>query len=79
MLSLPTVGAKEFRQNMRKYARAVKRGKTFVVKSHNEVLFKIVPADKQNKIYTLEDMMNIRFSHPDKNLSKKVDEIVYDL
>lgn len=62
---------------MKKYTSAAKRGRTFIVKSHNKILFKVGPADKQP--HTLQDLLNIRFSHQDKNVSKKVDEIVYEL
>lgn len=79
MLSLPTVGVKEFRQNMKKIARATRRGKTFVVTSHKEPLFKVGPVSEDEKNYTLKDFEKISFRSNDPNLSKKIDEIVYGL
>ena len=72
-----TVGVKEFRENFKKYANATKRGQSFIVSNHKEPLFKVGPLEEPVGKYTLKDMTKIRFSHPDKNVSKKIDEIVY--
>jgi len=40
-------------------------------------LFRVGPLEEPVGKYTLKDMTKIRFSHPDKDISKKIDEIVY--
>lgn len=73
------IGVREFHQNFKKVAMAAKRGTRFIVTAHRTPVFRIEPMEKREPKYTLKDLMDIRFHDPDRNLSKKIDEIVYDL
>ena len=42
-----TVGLKELRQNVTKYARKVQEGQSFIVFKHSKPLFKISPIDDE--------------------------------
>lgn len=78
------IGVRELTRNMKTISRATKRGASFLVMRNTEPLFRIEPiADekKQENIpagkYTLKDLMGIRFRSGEKDLSKRIDEIVY--
>ncbi len=73
------IGVRELHRNLKKIALATKRGTSFLVMVHSTPLFRIEPIKKETKKYGLKDFAQMTFSDPDKNLSKKVDEIVYDL
>ena len=74
------IGIKELQGNLKRVADAAQRGETFTVVRDSKPVFRIEPIQEpRQKKRTLTDLLNAaRFSHPDKNLSKKVDEIVYD-
>ena len=71
------IGIKELQGNLKRVADAAQRGETFTVVRDSKPVFRIEPiaAHKTGK-YTLKDLLGIRFKG-DKNLSKRVDEIVY--
>jgi len=74
------IGVRELHYDLKKITLAMKRGRSFLVKNHKEVLFRIEPAVTQKKHVgksILKDFEDMMFNHPDKNLSKKIDEIVY--
>ena len=80
MLPVQTIGVKEFRNDFKKIVRATKRGQSFVVTSHKEPLFRIEPPQKEKKRAAktlLEEFGDLQFHSGQKDLSKRIDEIVY--
>ena len=73
------IGVRELSRNLKAVSRATKRGTSFMVMRNSEPLFRIEPAIETTKKgkYTLKDLMSIRFHSGEKDLSKRVDEIVY--
>lgn len=73
------IGTKQLRSSLPDIAKAVKRGVRFSVMRHHEHLFDIVPPKDKKTTYTLEDFEKLQFSDQDctRDLSKKIDEIVY--
>lgn len=72
-----TIGVRELHQDLTTIAKAVARGKSFVVVRHTKPLFQINPIkDEKNYKYTIDDLKKIRFSGG-KSLSKDIDKIVY--
>lgn len=71
---------RELLRNAKGVTKASKRGVSFLVMTNTTPAFRIEPAEEVNtKKYTLKDLMSIRFRSGDKNLSKKVDKIVYGI
>ncbi len=65
---------------MRKVTEATRRGQSFTVVKNSKAVFQIVPLERvPGKKYTLKDVLKIRFRSKDKNLSKNIDKIVYDI
>ena len=82
MLPTQTIGVKKFRSDFKKIVRATKLGRSFVVTSHKEPIFRIEPPMKQKKragktLY--DEFKDMQFSSGDPNLSKKIDKIVYGI
>ena len=79
----PTViGIKQLHKELTRVSNAAQKGKSFIVMKHAKPVFRIEPVREQNnKPYTLEDLKKIQFTLPkrDRNLSKRVDQIVYGL
>lgn len=73
------IGIKEFHKNFVKIAQKAKKGHSFIVFKHSEPLFKIEPPEEKKNKYTLEDFKKLRFTGGGKNLSKKIDSIVYGI
>ncbi len=73
------IGVREFHGNFKKIAQATQRGASFIVTAHHVPIFRIEPIQKKARTTLWDDIKDIHFSHDDPNLSKKIDEIVYDL
>lgn len=74
------IGVRELARNMKSISRATKRGASFLVMRNAEPVFRIEPALEEKKgKYTLKDLMSIRFDSGEKDLSKRIDEIVYGI
>ncbi len=72
------IGIKKLHQDLTKISLAASRGESFIVVKHAKPVFRIEPAYASlKKKYTLQDFKKIRFKSKDRNLSKKVDRIVY--
>ena len=78
---IPTqIGIKQFHKDLSKITRAVMRGHSFLILKHATPVFNVTPASPPApKKYTLQDLFSIRFKSGDKNLSKKIDKIVYGI
>ena len=76
------IGIKQLHKELSQVAQAASGGRSFVVLKHAHPLFRIVPLEyptgqQPKKKFQLADLLNLRFEARDKNLSKKIDEIVY--
>lgn len=72
------IGIKELQGNLKRVADAAQRGETFTVVRDSKPVFRIEPiaGGKKGK-YTLRDLLSIRFNSGEKNLSKRIDKILY--
>lgn len=73
------IGVRDLYLNLKKITLATKHGASFIVTVHRTPIFRIEPIRKKKKTTLWEDMQDIRFSDSDPHLSKKIDEIVYDV
>jgi len=72
------IGIRELTRNTKDVYRDTRRGISFVVMRNTEPLFRIEPIGAHRKgKHTLADLLSIRFRSGDKDLSKKVDTVVY--
>ena len=75
-----TIGVREFRQKLPKVLKAVERGHWFTIVRYSKPVAQFTPVRAlAEKRYTLQDLQNLRFQFKtkDKNVSKKIDKIVY--
>lgn len=77
-MNTKTLNSREFFRSPAKVARMIREGTKIVVTRNGEELFEAVPK-KEKKGATIDDFRDLIFHDPklDRNLSKKVDEIVY--
>ncbi len=72
------IGIKQLHKQLRQIAEAALQGQSFTVVKNSKPVFKIEPIEQTSvKKYTLDDFKKLQFSIKDKNLSKKIDKIVY--
>lgn len=78
--NLPTMSLRELVQKPSGLSKLVRIGREFIVTRHGQPFFLATPI-KEKKGKTIHDFDYLMFSDPkmDKNLSKKVDEIVYGI
>lgn len=78
----PMIGIKQLYKELPRVAKAAQMGRSFLVVKHNKPIFRIEPvrmpgtARKKN---TLTDFERLQFRGGDRNISKKIDQIVYGL
>ena len=71
------IGIREFVRNTKAISRQTRKGISFIVMRNTEPLFRVEPiARPRTGKYTLKDLVSIRFKG-EKDLSKRIDEIVY--
>ena len=72
------IGIKQLQRSLKKVADAAGRGETFTVVRDSKPVFRIeLILEHGIKKYTKKDLLSIRFNSGEKDLSKRVDEIVY--
>lgn len=74
------IGVKQFHLEFKKITEQARRGKSFLIVRHRAPLFRIEPPvskEQKKKKYTLRDLESIHFTGKDRDLSKKIDRIVY--
>ena len=72
------IGIKALQGNLKRVADAAQRGETFTVVRDSKPVFRIEPVTvRRGKKYTKEDLLSLRFRSGEKDLSTRVDEIVY--
>ncbi len=85
---MQTINVRYLQRNMKDIAEKVKKGNSFAVFKNSTIIFQINPAPKdllcennsrkQNEFTTLHDVFKKAQFNGDKNLSKQVDDIVYN-
>ena len=73
------IGIKKLHQDLTQISLAASRGESFIVVKHAKPVFRIEPVRQFSKRYTIDDLKKLRFNVKDRNLSKKVDKIVYGI
>ncbi|MBI4599764.1 hypothetical protein HY732_02475 [Candidatus Uhrbacteria bacterium] len=74
------IGVKHLQTRFKDVTRAAQKGQSFLVMKHTTPLFRIEPVTKKKEArYTLDDLMTIRFTSRDRNLSKKIDDYLYNV
>lgn len=72
------VGIKELHKRLSEISDLVGRGYSFLVVKNSRPAFSIEPIREEiRRKYSLKDFDKIRFKSGDKNLSKKIDRIIY--
>lgn len=75
--NIPTFTMREFLRSPKQASDLLRSGQSIHVTSRGELLFTATPPKKESRGATIKDFAHIRFKSGDKDLSKKVDEIVY--
>ena len=73
------IGIKELHRNLKNVSLDVGRGVGFLVVKNSKPVFRIVPL-KEDRIpkYTMDDITALQSRSGHKNLSKKIDEVIYN-
>lgn len=72
------IGIKQLHQELKQITTAVAEGESFIVVRNSQPVFRIEPLeDHTKKKYSLQDFKKIQIKSKEKNLSSKIDEIVY--
>lgn len=72
------IGVRELVRNAKSVSRQTRKGVSFVVMRNREPLFRVEPVtERRGKKYTKKDLFSLQFRSGDKNLSKRIDEILY--
>lgn len=71
------IGVRELQRNLRKISNKALKGQAFVVVRNAKPLFKITPIAASRPKYTLKDFRRLEFDSGERNLSRRIDEIVY--
>jgi len=74
------IGVKQLHKDLKRISEAAMGGESFLIVRNSKPVFRIEPIREiTKKKYTLDDFKKIQFRSGNKNLSKNVDKIVYDL
>jgi antitoxin (DNA-binding transcriptional repressor) of toxin-antitoxin stability system len=81
------IGVKQLHKNMKEIAKRTANGESFIVVSRSKPIFQVVPHKigqnerwgRGKRTYTLKDFEKLQFSSGEKDLSKKIDKVVYGL
>ncbi|MBI3335789.1 MAG: hypothetical protein HY001_04825 [Candidatus Portnoybacteria bacterium] len=81
-MKLQIIGVKQLHRQLKQISQAAVQGQSFLVVKNSKPVFRIEPVEySAEKKYSLEDFKKLQFEmrYKDKNLSKKVDAIVYGI
>lgn len=79
-MKLQIIGVKQLYKQLKQISEATLEGQSFLVVRRSKPVFKIEPIEtRESKKYTLEDFKKIQFRmrHKERELSKRIDKIVY--
>ena len=72
------IGIKQLHTQLKQITQAVSAGEFFIVVKNSQPVFRIEPLEQTvTKKYSLQDFKKLQVKGKAKNLSAKVDEIVY--
>lgn len=72
------IGIKQLHRELSRVAELARLGQSFLVIKNSRPAFRIEPVDSAPiKKYSLANLKTLQFSAKDKNLSKKMDRIIY--
>ncbi len=72
------IGIKQLHTQLRKISQETLKGRSFIVVKNSRPVFRIEPiSDSKEKKYNFSDLKGLQFQCSDKNLSKKIDKIMY--
>ncbi len=71
------MGIKELQLNLKRVADAAQKGESFLIVRDSKPVFRIEPMQNDGRSGTLEDAFEALRFKGEKDLSKKIDEIVY--
>lgn len=73
------MGIKELQLNLKRVADAAQKGESFTIVRDSKPVFRIEPIKNEGRTGTLEDMLKAVSFKGEKDLSQKIDEIVYGI
>jgi hypothetical protein len=74
------IGMRELLRNSKGVTKASKLGVSFLVMTNTTPAFRIEPAEEvKKKKYTKKDLEKIQFRSGERNLSQRIDEILYGI
>jgi antitoxin (DNA-binding transcriptional repressor) of toxin-antitoxin stability system len=76
-MSTAIIGIKELQNNLKRVADAALKGASFTVVRDSKPVFRIEPVIPSNRTGSLKDFLASATFSGEKNLSSRVDEIVY--
>lgn len=79
-MKLQIIGVKQLYKQLRQVSQATLRGQSFLVVRNSKPVFRIEPIEPMaEKKYSLKDFKKLQFRMPekDRNLSRKIDKIIY--
>jgi antitoxin (DNA-binding transcriptional repressor) of toxin-antitoxin stability system len=79
-MNMKTINVRELQRNMKTVAAAVARGQHFIVLKNARPVFEIWPTVERRKKQSktiFDAFKHIQFRSKEKNLSQKIDDIVY--
>lgn len=75
-----TIGARELQRNLKKIFDRAGKGESFIVQKNARPMFRILPMEVvKKKKYTKKDLEKIQFQSGERNLSGRIDEILYEI
>lgn len=78
------VSIRQLHKNLGRIARRVKKGERVLVLRHSEPMFVLTPYEEKRHLarvpkYGLADLQKLKVKGGDRNISRKIDKIVYDI
>lgn len=78
MMKTNIIGIKQLHTQLKQITQAVAEGEFFIVVKNSQPVFRIEPLEPTvTKKYSLHDFKKLQVKGKDKNLSAKIDEVVY--
>jgi len=72
------IGIKQLHKDLSRIAEKIRKGQSYIVVKNSKPVFRLEPMEEVfEPKYTFKDLEKIKFKSKDRNLSKKIDKIVY--
>ena len=80
MMTVNIIGIKQLHTQLKQITQAVSEGAGFIVVKNSQPVFRIEPLEPTiTKKYSLQDFKKLQVKGKEKNVSAKVDDIVYEV